>query len=161
MARLLRPRCLKHSNHIHLIMPHYSTNYQKMKMKKDKVCAVCGMKHESPKKNFRFVGCKNGFRFWYYKNLRSGKILRLNKPLWTKRVVVHHIDGNPENDDPKNLIYLCDYCHTLAHLLIIKFRRSSIPQKWVREGFKKEIQRRRDELDQVERVIKRHQQNIP
>lgn len=146
-------------------MLYYSSNYQKMKMKKDKACAVCGMKHEPPNKNFRFVGWEN--RFWYYKNIKSGKVIRLKRPLWIRKVVVHHIDGDSKNDDPKNLIYLCNRCHGLAHLLIVKLRwndksfwKHFISEKWVRESYKKEIKRHKDELAKIHQVIKRCQQNV-
>ncbi len=31
------------------------------------------------------------------------------------RLYIHHIDGNSENDEPENLISLCNFCHENAH----------------------------------------------
>jgi len=92
-------------------MPYYSTkglaNYEKMRRKKNKVCAACGMKHSPPKPNGRFIRRRNADDKTIFRTIFS----------LGKRVIVHHIDGNPKNDDPKNLIYLCDNCHGLAHMI--------------------------------------------
>ena len=32
-------------------------------------------------------------------------------------VVIHHIDGDRNNNDPSNIMLLCDKCHRMLHLL--------------------------------------------
>ena len=32
-------------------------------------------------------------------------------------VVIHHIDGDRDNNDPSNIMLLCDRCHRMLHLL--------------------------------------------
>ena len=36
-------------------------------------------------------------------------------PLSTSKMAVHHIDGNPQNNDLKNLVVLCASCHLKIH----------------------------------------------
>lgn len=33
----------------------------------------------------------------------------------SRTLTVHHIDGNPGNNDPENLIALCPRCHLMRH----------------------------------------------
>lgn len=32
-----------------------------------------------------------------------------------KRIIIHHIDGNKYNNDPRNWAIICDFCHNAIH----------------------------------------------
>lgn len=37
---------------------------------------------------------------------------------WRKGIELHHIDLNPKNNNPKNLVSLCQICHMKLHKTI-------------------------------------------
>jgi len=49
--------------------------------------------------------------------LRREKMTKPRKCTWCRKLPaqeLHHIDGNPKNNNPNNLIPLCGYCHERA-----------------------------------------------
>lgn len=67
-----------------------------------------------------FCGVKNYKEVW-----RNGKLV-------TIVLTVHHRDGNPKNNQRKNLLLLCQRCHMKYNYLLFKKG-----QKTVRDFFKK------------------------
>jgi len=47
-----------------------------------------------------------------------------------KRVEIHHIDGNFLNNNIKNLIVLCSYCHWVIHFKPNTLRKRNIGNTW-------------------------------
>ena len=50
----------------------------------------------------------------------------------TKRLSIHHIDWNKENNSESNLVVLCSSCHSTLHLFIPERLRQSIFEEWLR-----------------------------
>ena len=48
--------------------------------------------------------------------LRRGQ--RMDMPV-NEKILIHHIDGNPENNSPTNLEPLCPRCHKKHHLALV------------------------------------------
>lgn len=47
----------------------------------------------------------------------GNKINSMTLPERKRKLIVHHIDGNHTNNDPKNMITLCTGCHSAFHRL--------------------------------------------
>lgn len=89
---------------------YYGKNYVRMKRVKIKFCSKCKARHST------FIGSQVigwekdvGIIYDHSKQVRRFKVL----------VLVHHKDGDPYNDSPENLEYLCDKCHSVVHRNIL------------------------------------------
>jgi len=92
--------------------------------------------------------------------LRMEKMTKPIKCKWCRKQPVqeiHHIDGNPRNNKPNNLIALCGTCHNRATKREITkeqlWKRLGIKKKTKKEAKKKRTKRRRTKTA-LERIIK-------
>ena len=79
----------------------------------------------------------------------------------TTNIVIHHIDGNPRNNKPDNLVPLCGTCHNKAtHGEITKeqlLRRLGIKKKTKKKAKRKSTRQRRPQtpLERLSKQIKK------
>jgi 5-methylcytosine-specific restriction endonuclease McrA len=98
-------------------------------------------------------------------SLRREKLTRPRKCMWCRKnpaQEIHHIDGNPSNNKPDNLIPLCGTCHNKQkHGEITKeqlWKRLGIKKK-TKKVAKKRIQRKRPKTP-LERLAKQIQKDF-
>jgi len=53
-----------------------------------------------------------------------------------KRISIHHIDWNKENNCESNLVVLCTSCHSSLHLFVPERLRQPIFEEWLRASLK-------------------------
>ena len=84
-------------------------------------CKRCGTIHARNNRiGFVCITCKNpkAYPSTFYKN-RLIVLKRDNNECQccktNKKLIVHHLDCNPKNNSPSNLIVLCNQCHSHLH----------------------------------------------
>lgn len=98
--------------------------------------------------------------------LRKEKLTRPRKCMWCRKhpaQEIHHIDGNPRNNKPDNLIALCGTCHNrVTNGEITKeqlWRRLGVKKKTKKVTKKKYAQRKRPKTP-LERLTKQIQKDF-
>lgn len=72
--------------------------------------------NQSGENNNKFKATANSCKNWVYSKYRKDACEYCGATLdFVPRLVVHHRDGNATNNDPNNLITLCDSCHKKVH----------------------------------------------
>lgn len=79
-----------------------------------------------------------------YKYIKKGNIkeLKKNDKCYICKINlsgnIHHLDGNPQNADPSNLVYICAQCHHIVHKMRPKnIIKKNIVKKVVRSKLRK------------------------
>lgn len=73
--------------------------------------------NQSGDNNNKFkAGTGSGRKTWVYEKFRKDSCEYCSATTQdVRRLVVHHRDGDHTNNDPCNLVTLCDTCHKLVH----------------------------------------------
>jgi len=67
-------------------------------------------------------------------NFTACRICKYQVGKQIKRIVIHHIDGNEFNNDTRNAVAVCDFCHQAihGHGMKTRFKKGhKVPKEWV------------------------------
>lgn len=98
-------------------------NFKKLRNDRKVICRYCKGEYNAHKKNDVFKILKHRV----FGNIKECQICFKKK----KDLVLHHKDGNPENNNVKNLVLCCRSCHSKIH----KGIRGKVGDKYTKEFF--------------------------